>query len=660
MTCQFCSNLMELFRRISGAPSHTYDPRVELGNLSDIIKMPCAHADSIRRLCERGIALYGEGHERLKKFLPKDWTVRTVGRDLTFSSDGIHQEHFNIRLVARLDTPGHPGTSRVLSPQWTELSIPRAWYDKCLKEHGNACHKPTWMRLRPEPIAMPEWLVDVVDNCVVPCNSNAARYIALSYTWGNVPCLKHTSENIEQLKKIGSLHPNQSRDIPRTVRHAFAITKLLGERYLWVDSLCIAQEEAAASKDLNSMHHIYANSIVCLIALSGTNANHGLRGIQEVPDPAPRHVEQVVFDMAGGERFSWLVEPYRQSKDERKRCNHNTRAVEGSRYNGRGWTYQEYVFAKRRLIFTDGLLRWICGCNTWGEESHVDLELSGIWNVPGVWTGWMTSLRADLGLVQDATDGFNTRSFTHEEDTLRAFLGVQNHLSRNFLGGLNYGHPEMFFDISLLWSGDLQDISKRRLPSTASSDLPSWSWMGWQGQFHFDRDLEFMPGDSSEHKVGFTESVARWYTMLSPFAPASDMRPVKCRWQICRAAVEKGSIHVPCGWQKVATSQDKSQHYYRRLPGGEHANDPSHPTSDYEKFMYPVPLPPPTVATRPIEQRPFIFARTTRSFFVTKRLVRSDLDPDWWYTCEHPLGLFCRDGKYAGFLQLNSEQDAPL
>lgn len=661
MNCQFCSNLMDMFRRISGNASHTHNLPVELGKLSDITGMPCPHADSIRRLCERGIFLNGERNEDLKQFLPKDWTVSTHGRSLYFALDGICKEPFKIRLVARPDKPGHPGTSRVLSPQWTKLSIPRAWYEKCLKEHGHECHKPTWMRLRPERIAMPEWLVDVVDNCVVPCNSNTARYIALSYTWGNVPCLKHTSENIEQLKKIGSLHPNQSRDIPRTVRHAFAITKLLGERYLWVDSLCIAQGEAAASKDLNSMHHIYANSIICLIALAGTNANHGLRGIQEIPDSDPRHVEQIVFDMAGGERFSWLVEAYRQLKDDKRRCNHNSCAVEGSRYLERGWTYQEYVFAKRRLIFTDGLLRWICGCATWGEESYVDLGVPGAWDVPGIWTGWMTSLRPDLGLIQEATVDFNNRSFTHEEDALRAFLGIQNHISRHFLGGLNYGHPEMFFDISLLWSGGLEGtwVSKRRLRGTTSSDVPSWSWMGWQGEFYFETDHEFLPGDSSGHKVGFTESVAQWYTMLSPFAPASDMRPVKCRWQICRGAVENGSIHVPCGWQKVAKSQDRSEHYYRRLPGCEHTNDPSHLTSDHEKFRYPVPLPSSTVATRPIEQRPFIFARTTRSFFVTKRLVRSDLDPDWWYKFEHPLGLFCRDGKYAGFLRLNSERVAP-
>lgn len=404
------------------------------------------------------------------------------------------------------------------------------------------------------------------------------------------------------------------------------------------------------------MHHIYANSVICLIALAGTDANHGLRGIQGVS--APRHVEQLIFDMADGERFSWFAEPRRQLIDDSMLCNQKPRAVEGSSYNERGWTYQENVFAKRRLIFTGGPLRWICGRANWNEESYGKMDLAD-----GLPTWWMQNPGPNLQLLQHAANRFNTRYFTYNADTLRAFLGIQNHIGRDFLGGLNYGHPEIFFDISLLWRGGLTArlSSKRRLSDAANSDPPSWSWMGWQGQFYFDIDQEFQLWPWAEYQVGFTRSVAQWYTMHSPQAAASDMRPVKCRWQICRTAVENASTHIPIGWKKGAVDEDGAEQCYRRVLGSQGTDENFGSLRfdwDQYKFRYPLPLPSSTVATKPIEQRPFIFARTTRSFLVARGLVKSDLQPRWDTRVEHLLGLFSRDGECAGLLQLHHALDA--
>lgn len=654
---------MESFRRTSRASSDHDIATRELGKLSDIMEMPCPHADLILRLWERGLALYERMDENFETCSPQGWTVNTRQVYLPGLKFLKKRPKFDmiISLVARPDKPGHPGTARVLNPQWIEPSIPRAWYDTCLKEHGQECHKPAWMWLRPEPIAMPEWLVDVIDNCVVPCNSDTARYTALSYTWGGVQCLRHTSTTLERLKTRGSLHPYLAPDIPQTVRDAFEITKLLGERYLWIDSLCIDQDETITSKGLNSMHHIYANSIICLIALAGTSANHGLRGFQGIS--APRHIEQHIFNIADGERVSWFTEPKWMLDDEQQFYKHEPSAVEGSGYNERGWTYQENLFARRRLFFTDTLLRWTCECAAWGEESYEKLKVVHPPSASGISTYWMDDAGPDLSIIRFLAANFSSRYLTYEADTLRAFLGVQNHISRDFLCWMSYGHPEMFFDISLLWRvwGRKKFGPKRRLSGAADSDPPSWSWMGWQGFFIFDEDREFLLQERDSHAVGYTQSVAQWYTMPFPLAYASDMRPVKCRWQICKTAVEAGSTHIPVGWEKVANGQDRSRHYYRRVLDQQGTNDhlgsrPSYSKWKVKKFKYPVPLPPSTVGIKPIEQQPFIFAKTTRSFFVAKSLMGLFLRP-YIDDTELRLGLFCRDGECAGLLQLNSATD---
>lgn len=647
--------------------------RTHLGKLSDIIEMSCPHANSIRKLWERdALASYSKRIDKARALekgilIPQLWTVsvmnssRGMNLRLVFRHENGRSHITGIGLILRPNEPGHAGTTRVLNTQWTDPWIIRTWYDKCLENHGRKCDQPDWMRLRLASTAMPEWLVDVVDNCVVECNSDKTRYIALSYTWGGIQCLKHTSQTLERLKRKGSLHPDEAADIPRTVRDALNITKLLGERYLWVDSLCIPQGEATATRGLNSMHHIYANSIICLVALAGTNANHGLRGIEGIS--MPRHVEQLVLDMADGERFSWLSDSSQKVHDD-KPC-----TTEGSRYDQRGWTYQEYAFARRRLIFTDGLLRWTCLCANWSEEAHPKVSI----DIPMTpkrlsSTSWMTRTGPNLTLIGAAANDFSSRYFTFEGDILRAFLGIQNHISRDFLGGLNYGHPHMFFDISLLWRPYTEIESKRRLGRDANSDPPSWSWMGWQGGFLFDKDEEYVIL-RAHSDIGFTRSVAQWYTMHSPLAPASDMQPVNCHWQIHRDAVESNSADVPFGWQKVPFHGHDEDYSYRRQSATEGTNDKSdstptrkhHSEGDLADFRYPIPLPRYKETFGSTEQRPFIFARTNRCFFTAKKLMKSDLrDSCYEYMLlRYSHGLFCHDGECAGLLRPHYASDEP-
>lgn len=609
---------------------------INLGTLSDIIKLPCPHADWVFKVWE-------SIHED-KPAAPQHWSACIsfyFGATIMFDLDGKPESSRKrqIRLVSSPDKPGHPGTARVLDPQWSDPSILRAWYSTCQEEHGKDCQEQAVVRSRQETIAMPEWLVDVVEQCIVPCDANISRYIALSYTWGGVECLKHTRANLGRLTERGSLYHDQLPGIPRTVRDAMGITRLLGERYLWVDSLCVDQDEDTASKDLNCMHNIYHNSILCLVAWAGTDANHGLRGIQGIS--APRHIKQMVLNIAGGERVSCLLP---QDK-------HQLGAAEGSHYNQRGWTYQEYLFAKRRLIFTDGPLLWVCGRGRWGEEQHGYLR-DHSFNKDLASTSWMKEPFPDFIIIQDAAQDFNTRYFTYEADTVKAFLGIQNHIGYSFLGGLNHGHPEIFFDISLTWKCHRESELTRRTGLAANSvcgySPPSWSWMGWRGKVSFPVDEEYAP-DESDYMDGFTHSVAQWFTMHSPLASASDMRPVNCRWNDCKTAVEKDPTQIPAGWRKVTLD---SEDLYKRVP-----RDQGDYVTHEWTYGYPVPLPPSTSANEPIEQRPLLFARTTRAYFTAKDLHATS-EADYLGLRTVLVELVCRSGERAGFLELHRRSDA--
>jgi hypothetical protein len=68
--------------------------------------------------------------------------------------------------------------------------------------------------------------------------------------------------------------------IPRTILDAMRLVESLGERYLWVDSLCIIQDdEVFKYEEVNDMASIYVNACVTIVAARGKDSNFGLRGV---------------------------------------------------------------------------------------------------------------------------------------------------------------------------------------------------------------------------------------------------------------------------------------------------------------------------------------------------------------------------------------------
>ena len=63
-----------------------------------------------------------------------------------------------------------------------------------------------------------------------------ARYIALSYAWGEAQDHKTTTQNIDSYMRSIDLAV-----LPQTIVDAIKVTHRLDISYLWIDSLCIIQ-----------------------------------------------------------------------------------------------------------------------------------------------------------------------------------------------------------------------------------------------------------------------------------------------------------------------------------------------------------------------------------------------------------------------------------
>ena len=59
------------------------------------------------------------------------------------------------------------------------------------------------------------------------------------------------------------------------------LTRTLGLDYLWVDTLCIIQDdEENKMKDIARIGSMYSSAHFTIIAADGDDADHGLRGLK--------------------------------------------------------------------------------------------------------------------------------------------------------------------------------------------------------------------------------------------------------------------------------------------------------------------------------------------------------------------------------------------
>ncbi|RFU79044.1 hypothetical protein TARUN_3173 [Trichoderma arundinaceum] len=354
--------------------------------------------------------------------------------------------------------PPPPPTRRrsSVADKSSPMSRIRSWLDTCNGQHNHHCcggddsDATTWR---------PVYLVDSVERCLVRAKPTD-RYLALSYVWGPLNQRRGGPNAVVQLLK-SKIEEFQSGlpevDIPETILDAMYLARKLGFRYLWVDQLCIVQDDEVDKENhIRHMPYIFANSYLTIAAAYG-DLYTGLLPIS--PRRHPR-------DSKAGGSTKDHAELLRQSK-----------------WNTRGWTFQELLYSRRTVFFFQDAVTWECHCNLWQKSSvNIMPKLRGSSRhecanrLSSAILGFQHPPWPDLDEYARIAADYSARRVTYVEDTLRAFSGITSMLSRTFSDGFMYGMPLMFLDIALLWRP--QASIRRRAPPRAPF-LPSWSWMGW-------------------------------------------------------------------------------------------------------------------------------------------------------------------------------------
>lgn len=201
---------------------------------------------------------------------------------------------------------------------WINFEEVQRWVSLCRSEHDD-CEGLDQSSLNFKEHRFR--LIDVKENCIVEV-SKSCTYVALSYVWGdpNDRRLLLLLGNRARLLQANSLGTAWS-SIPATIRDAITATKKLGQRYLWVDSLCLVQDDPDELRDcVTLMDRIYQEAIFTIVAASGQDAHAGLSGVT----PTTRNTQRLVKEIIPGLRMTTI-----QDLDSWLRP---------SKYSQRGWT----------------------------------------------------------------------------------------------------------------------------------------------------------------------------------------------------------------------------------------------------------------------------------------------------------------------------------
>jgi len=212
---------------------------------------------------------------------------------------------------------------RAVDKEGIPFPLVRSWIQECCESHIDTCEISDGSEF--EQIASELLVIDVQNSCIVRI-FGSFRYLALSYVWGRCKSIQLTLGNKEALATLGGLAAVFD-ELPRVIQDAIELTKRLGEKYIWIDSLCIVQnDDGVKSKLISKMNLVYKHAFLTIFAATGEDANAGLPGLQ----PDSRRPLQATASIGPG---LGLVYP----------LSHVSLGM--SAWGGRGWTYVPRVDA---------------------------------------------------------------------------------------------------------------------------------------------------------------------------------------------------------------------------------------------------------------------------------------------------------------------------
>jgi hypothetical protein len=421
-----------------------------------------------------------------------------VDKELTFLlADG---RRFEVELFATEsddcpipDSWDYLPVSRRTSPRTDSmiaLATIKGWIEDCITTHSppdeGFCDPPTSSYL-------PTRVVDVgLDDGVVKLAEPKAAegtYICLSHCWGPIeittttrtPTTKSTYE--ERKRRIAW------EDLSNTFRDAISLTRTLGFKYIWIDALCIIQDDDGDwETESANMASVYRNSQFTIAATHSANGHGGLFSRTEdfeVFGKTPDGEDYLLY-------FRERIDHHIENSPSDAVWGHPT--LTHHPLLTRAWVYQERMLSPRVLHFgryevsfeCRSLIQCECGSIPFYSKSRsIPVPLIKLEHAISLWDYRRyrevdgDQYRAEIEyqgarLWRTMISSYSALLLTKPKDRLPAIGGLAKEMAAvrksRYLAGL----WEDALNDDLLWT--IHATSKYKKPRPFPRNAPTWSW----------------------------------------------------------------------------------------------------------------------------------------------------------------------------------------
>lgn len=326
------------------------------------------------------------------------------------------------------------------------------------------------------------------------------RYVTLSHRWGSGRRLSITHRNLSKFQTELPVHL-----LPPTFRDAVTVTRNLEMSYLWIDSLCIIQNDYEDwRRESTKMGSIFENSCCTLAAVDAiddTDTDRGLflpRGdplavtfacpfdktpATELNSRIPSfNVQNIAW------KLEWLLLPTLSSNGDAclvRDDSRNTVAlrpripschfiVSSSPWYKRGWVLQERYLCRRMMYFTKQKIYWDC-LRLSDDEEH-----GGPDNPPlrALFKQQNTRVNSCDDFWQVIVNEYTGCQLTYSRDKLvacDALMGGLGRTGKRFSAGIEHDQ----YGSGLLW------VSSQLLKRYTDFHAPSWTWAAYEGRVDY-------------------------------------------------------------------------------------------------------------------------------------------------------------------------------
>jgi len=149
---------------------------------------------------------------------------------------------------------------------------------------------------------------------------------------------KLLKDNLEDMRNGIDLN-----DLSKTFLDALSVTRMLQQRYIWIDSLCIIQDDGDDwTKESSYMNEIYLRSLCNVCATAASDGSEGLFVTRQ-----PRSMKSLKLDLGNGY-------PLYLFDDNMWRQN----LIDRAPLNTRAWVCQERILSPCNIHFAKDQIFW--------------------------------------------------------------------------------------------------------------------------------------------------------------------------------------------------------------------------------------------------------------------------------------------------------------